>query len=90
MFFLLKIPGRHSTLAVHFNCNTVGKQSIFKVTARPNLLARPRSLPLAVNNLPNEETLAGMWKEKKRRWIGGEAVQEEGPLTDLSYIQAMR
>ena len=53
--------------AVQFKKREIlGKQSISRFSARVSLLARPRALPLAVNNLPNEETLAGMWKEKRR------------------------
>lgn len=73
--------------AVQFQIGRIlWKQSISKFPARLSLLDRPRALPLAVNNLPNEETLAGMWKEKQRgRWIGWSLER-----SDLPYNQAIR
>lgn len=52
-------------------------------------LSPPTSMPLAVNNLPNEETLAGIWKKKKEDVYRVKLVQD-GRRSDLPYIQAMR
>lgn len=72
----------------------LGERSISKLSAKLSLLAHPRTLPLAVNNLPNEETLAGMWMKKENQGRvckeGRVKLVEAGRLSDLPYIQAMR